>query len=380
MQTKKTITTIGWGNWHSNLLKWIYENIINQITLYSIVSMSDDWRTTGKLMKLFEKELNLHFPPPWDLRRCLFSVSGSKYREEFIHYFALEITTNTPIKELTLEQIFRQIWATDDFIIYLKMFDENFLDYHLPINSSIKWHKLWNILMWTLFYNLDKSYGKMMKFMSQLLQTKAKIIPVTKDKAYIEALLEDWTTVQTQDKISNEANYKFKIKELKLMENSKNAKHNEYIDKAILNSDYIIISAWDLFTSNISNLIIWWVRQLLKNTKAKIIFIWNNTNKWWETKGYKVLDFILKLEHYLWKEINYFIANNKKPELTQKQLELLKKNISVKWGDYIFLENEEKEFLKNRWTKVIEDDLIDKMTLYKHNNQKLTEILKEIIL
>jgi len=34
-------------------------------------------------MKAFHDDLGLHLPPPGDLRRCLFSLSSSEYRDYF---------------------------------------------------------------------------------------------------------------------------------------------------------------------------------------------------------------------------------------------------------------------------------------------------------
>jgi hypothetical protein len=56
----KKIITIWWGNWHSSILKWFY-NYLNKNDLFtefkitSIVSMSDDGRTTGLLMREMQK-------------------------------------------------------------------------------------------------------------------------------------------------------------------------------------------------------------------------------------------------------------------------------------------------------------------------------------
>lgn len=60
----KKVVTIGGGNGHSNMLKGIRKVFLKDIELTSIVSMSDDGRTTGMLMKIFEKEKNAYFPPP----------------------------------------------------------------------------------------------------------------------------------------------------------------------------------------------------------------------------------------------------------------------------------------------------------------------------
>ncbi|MBT3726232.1 hypothetical protein HOG21_00580 [bacterium] len=38
-------------------------------------------------MREMQEKLDLHMPPPGDLRRCLFSLSGSVYRNEFERLF-----------------------------------------------------------------------------------------------------------------------------------------------------------------------------------------------------------------------------------------------------------------------------------------------------
>lgn len=43
--------------------------------IHSIISMSDDGRTTGKLMCAYQKYLGAHLPPPGDLRRPLYVLS-----------------------------------------------------------------------------------------------------------------------------------------------------------------------------------------------------------------------------------------------------------------------------------------------------------------
>jgi 2-phospho-L-lactate transferase/gluconeogenesis factor (CofD/UPF0052 family) len=68
----------------------------------SIVSMSDDGRTTGELMRKFQDELGLHLPPPGDLRRCLFMMSGSEKRNEFQQYLETVIERDLKILDLTL--------------------------------------------------------------------------------------------------------------------------------------------------------------------------------------------------------------------------------------------------------------------------------------
>lgn len=375
---KKNIVTIWWWNGQSNLLYAIYNSFLDEVNLSSIVSMSDDGRTTWELMRLFDIDLNLHFPPPWDLRRCLFSLSKSKYREDFKIYFEKVIDDTSIIKDLSLKDMFLLSGASLDFLDYLEKIDDNFLEFNLPLDSSIKWHKLWNLIMWCVYYNLN-SYDKMMSFMHKLLSVSSNVIPVTTDPSFIEAELEDGNIIEKQDNISNHANYKSKIKKLRLMEWSRGAKLNYNIYEAISNADYIVIWPGDLYTSSICNLIIWEIKKIIKASKAKIIFIVNNTNKWWETNGYSVLDFIIELEKYLWRSIDYIVANDKNPNLYPNYIEKLKNDISVKGGEYIFLSDDDKSYLESKGVKVVEGNLIDRDSLYKHDKKSISNLLKKII-
>ena len=394
------ITTIWWGNWQSNLLDWLNKKFGDKIEISSIVSMSDDWRTTWELMKAFNNELGLHLPPPWDLRRCLFSLSESKYKSYFKLVFEYTFLNEEKISNFTIFDLFLQVhkeilffWKETEFKDDLVNFVENqswelfdylskkakdIFEFKLPLKSTLKWHKFWNILMASLYYNFDKDYDKMLDFMHRLLKVNASVIPVTTKKAFIRAVLWNWEIVETQDKISNEANYSSGIADLELMDSSVDAVHHKKVSKAVEKADFIIIWPGDLFTSIISNFIISWVQKSIKETDAKIIYIWNNTNKWGETMWLTQLDFVNKIERFLWRRIDYFIANNKKTILSQAELESFKSDISVKWWDYIFVSNWERKELERRKIKLIEADLLDDESFYKHSKQKLLNVLEQL--
>lgn len=395
------LTTIWWGNGQSNLLDAFYDNFGSDVEITSIVSMSDDGRTTWELMWAFKDELWLHLPPPGDLRRCLFSLSGSQYRDYFTLVFEYIFLNEESIQNFTVFELFTQVnkellffWRAGDLKEELKKFVEletwdlysmlkneygNILDFKLPLTRGLKWHKFWNILMASLYYNFEKNYDTMIDFMHNLLEVKGKVIPVTIKKARIRAILWNWEIIESQDRISNVAEYSAGIADLELADCSTWASHDSKVHDSIVNSDYILVWPWDLFTSIISNFIIWGVKESLQQSNAKIIYIWNSTNKWWETMGLTQLDFINKIERFLWKRIDYFILNDKKPILSEEEKIAFKNDISVKWWDFLFLSPWEKSELIRRKIQVIEADLLDNHSFYKHNKQKISKIILDII-
>lgn len=218
--------------------------------------MSDDGRTTGRLMQKFEEQLGLHLPPPGDLRRCLFMMSGSSRRDEFQQYLETTIEQEFQIQNLTIRDYFALVGAREDFFSFLDAIDIPFLHFTLPLSSSVKGHKVGNIFMANLYYNLEKDYHKMLDVMHQILDVRANIIPVTTKKAYIKAILGNGEIIETQDRISNVASYTSGIADLQLMEDSKHAYQHKDVFKALKRADYIVISPGDLFTSIISNFVI----------------------------------------------------------------------------------------------------------------------------
>jgi len=381
--TKKKIVTIWGGNGQSNLLSAFYEFGDEEYEISSIVSMSDDGRTTGELMKKFQDELGLHLPPPWDLRRCLFMMSYSPMRDEFQQYMETVIERDLQISGLSAWDYFKLVWADDKFKEHLTEKDKDFLSYSLPLSSSIKWHKVGNILMANLYYNLGKDYNKMLSLMHRILEVRANIIPVTTKKATIKAILSNWQVIETQDRISDHAVYSSGIADLELMDDSKQAGGHEDVFHAIKQADYIIISPWDLFTSTISNFVIWGVREVIWSCKAKIVYIWNNTNKWgtirWETQGLTCLDFINKIERFLWRKIDTYLCNNKRLKLNSHEKSRFQNDISVKWWDFLYLSEWEKSELMRRNVSFVESDLLDRKSFYKHDRCSVMKALRSIL-
>jgi uncharacterized cofD-like protein len=386
----KKIVTIWGGNGQSNLLSAFYEYGENKYDISSIVSMSDDGRTTGELMRKFQEELWIHLPPPGDLRRCLFMMSRSSKRDELQQYMETIIERDVEISGLCVWDYFKLVWADDDFKKHLekrvatlswkeRKFKGEFLDFTLPLTSSIKWHKVGNIFMANLYYNLDNDYHKMLDLMHEILEVRAHIIPVTTKKAYIKAILWNGEVIESQDTISNVAAYTSGIADLELMEDSKSAHHHSDSWDAIAAADYIIISPWDLFTSTISNFVIGGVKNAIINAKAKIIYIWNNTNKWWETQWLTCLDFVNKIERFLGRRIDIYICNNKKLELSLDERTRFQSDISVKGWDFLYLSTGEKSELERRKIQYIERDLLDRESFYKHDKKALISVLNSVL-
>jgi hypothetical protein len=74
-----------------------------------------------------------------------------------------------------------------------------------------------------------------------------------------------------------------------------------------------------------------------------------------------------------------FVCNNQKLELSKAAKEKFMNHQSIKWGDFLYLSDGEKSELERRQIQYIEASLLDSESLYKHDKEKLVEVLEKII-
>lgn len=116
--------------------------------------------------------------------------------------------------------------------------------------------------------------------MHDILDVDGQVIPVTCDKALIQAITRDGQVVKTQDIISNHPElYTGPIDKLELMDDSKAAKIHPRIPSHTQDADYIMITPGDIYTSLVANFIIDGMKKWVVNSPAKLVLVMNPTNK-----------------------------------------------------------------------------------------------------
>jgi hypothetical protein len=73
-------------------------------------------------MKEYKKAFQIHLPPPGDLRRCLFSLSKSPYRDGYKTLFETVIESEKLISEMTIKDMMDSVNAQ----IHEKTFQKTF--------------------------------------------------------------------------------------------------------------------------------------------------------------------------------------------------------------------------------------------------------------
>lgn len=231
--------------------------------LTAIVTMMDSGGSSGKLRD------ELGVLPPGDIRQCLVALSeSSKLMRDMFNY----------------------------------RFEE----------GGLKGHSFGNIFLSTL----EKNTGSMKKAISEvgkILRIKGSVVPVTFSKSDLCVELKDGKTIEGETHIDILEKKEQRARIIKAYLKPQ-AELNEDAKKAIETADYIIIGPGDLYTSIIPNLLVRGTPDVIKNSRAKKIFVINLMTKHGQTTFYTARDHIMDVEKYLGNNvIDYVIVNSKMP-------------------------------------------------------------------
>ncbi len=326
MKKNYVITLIGGGTGSFTLLKGL-KNYPN-IKINSIVTMSDDGGSTGILRDEYG------VLPPGDIRQNLVALSESD-----------------------------EIWR--------KLFSYRYKE------GILEGQNFGNIFLSTL-EKITGSFEKAISLAEKILEVKkGKIIPVTLENVRLKA-----ETIKGKI-IEREKNIDLKEEKIKRIFFDKEVEANEKAIKTILESDLIVFSPGDLYTSLLPNLIVKGIKEAIKNSRAKKVYVCNIMTQKNHTDNYKVTDFIKKIEEYTYKDIfDYIIYNTKKPKKEfleyysnegEKIVKIDEENFKSFKARFIG-----EELISEKIPKKVEGDKIIR-ALIRHDSYKTASIIYEIL-
>ncbi len=290
------------------------------VHLTSIVSMADNGGSTGRLRDQYG------VLPPGDVRRALVALSDAPQ---------------------TLRDLFNYRFSSGD----------------------LKEHNFGNIFLSTL-EKMTGSFAEALRVVSQILNIKGSVIPVTLKDITLYAQLANGVVVKGETNIDKpKHNPELPIKKVWL---SPQARINPKAKQAILTADLIVIGPGDLFTSIIPNFLVRGITTAIKKSRAKKVYVCNLMTKFGETHGFKACDFLNTIEDYLGKEtLDYAIFNNKRPspEILKRYLEENSHFVDISKLDF-----------KRKKPQLILANLLDRGSFVRHNpRKKLAKVLMSLI-
>ncbi len=331
MSKKINITTIGGWSWTFNVIYWLKKVFSKEErNLATIIAMTDSWWTTWEIRDKY------WVLPPWDIRRAICALASNTWM---------------------VRKLFEYKFEWEQWVIW--------------------WNKVWNIIL-TALWEITWSFEKWLDEACKFFDVEWKIIPVTLDDVHLWVEFEDGTkivwekNIDVSDKNDFERNHDINQNIIDAFLVNWDWSLNPKAREVILNSDYIILGPGDFYTSIVPNLLSKWMKEALKETNAKIIYVCNIMTKKWETTTYELKDFIDNIEKYAWEVIDYVFVNNWhiSEELASKyRVEEWKKPVKLK--DYSLFE--QKKY------KIIERDFVDEWDVVRHHPLKLAKTMKDLV-
>ena len=308
---KKKVVILGGGTGSSRVLMSLKDLPID---ITAVVTVSDNGSSTGKLREQFS------IPAVGDIRKVISNLSP----------------LDNEIKEVMEERI--------------------------AIGSKDNKHAIGNLILTSLFNNTG-SLKESINRLSQLLQVKHTVLPLSEDNLTLIGETHDGKIIEGEEQITKaRLDYKrigYK-EEIHVLE--------EVID-SIKRADLVIISIGSLYTSILPHLISDEVVKALNKTKAKVMYICNAMTQPGETDNFGVSDHVNTLEKYIGlNTIDVVVASNTKIDEA-----MLRKYETEEQKDQVFIDYNK---LKDVTYEVIEEDLLTteegKIT---HNSMKLSSVI-----
>lgn len=289
----KKVVILGGGTGTSTLVRGLKEFPVD---ISVVVSVSDDGRSTGRLREVFD------IPAVGDLRQVLSALSET-------------------------EPLF-----------------EKLLNYRFETNNDLNGHAVGNLLLAALC-NITGNMSDGLKSLSNVLNLKGKVLPLTEDNCILMGKMEDDSIIEGEHNITKSDK---KVKDVFYKEDPT---VNPEVIESIKNADMIILSMGSLYTSITCNLVCDDVIKAIDESKGKILYVCNMFTQPGETDNFTVSDHLKVLNNHLGKrKIDTVIINDGK--IPKKFIEKYQREEEK---DPVIID---KENINKMNVKIIKDDFI----------------------
>jgi uncharacterized cofD-like protein len=319
----KRLLTIGGGSGQFSLLSGLRD--LPGVRITAVVAMTDSGGSTGRLRD------ELGALPPGDVLKCLLALS--------------------PHREIARRILLKRFSGVE----------------------RLRGHNAGNMLL-TMLSWYSGSFAEGVSALTEILEARGAILPVTTDNATLVAELTDGSRIFGEGAIDvPRGTQREKIRDVFLVpRNSGSIAVHPPVLTAIESADAVIIGPGDLYTSILPNLIVPGVAEALCRTRARLVYVLNIMTKFGETHQFRARDFVTKLEAVLSRSIDLVVYNPHRP--APDVLERYRRQ----QADFVTLENAD-----GWWDRrhLVCADLIDTAgRVARHDPEKLASLIRETIL
>lgn len=251
------IVVIGGGTGSFTLLNGL-KSYVKDIT--ALVNVADDGGSTGVLRD------ELGVLPPGDVRQCLVALSDSReLRDLFTYRFA---------------------------------------------EGSLKGHSFGNLFI-SAVEKMTDSFSDAIVLAEKVLQIQGKVLPITLEKVKLVLTDETGRVTKGEYKIGH---MDFENLQRPLITLEPEAALLPEAKDAIARADIVVIAPGNLYGSLAPALVVKGVKEALKSTAAKVVYVCNLVTKPRQTDGFKVHDYAAEIERFIGAPVlDYVLFNTNEP-------------------------------------------------------------------
>lgn len=186
---------------------------------------------------------------------------------------------------------------------------ENFFNYRFEM-GELKGHNMANLFIAALELSTH-NYEATIEVLNKILNVKHRVFPITLEKSEICAVLENGQVITGESNIDKPRhNQASKIERIYL--NPPIQAYPKSLE-AIKEADLIIIGPGDLYSTLAQILLCEGVKEAIKESKGKVVYVVNLMTKNGETNGFSVADFSREIEKFIDDELDYVVYNTNIP-------------------------------------------------------------------
>ncbi|HKY73895.1 MAG TPA: uridine diphosphate-N-acetylglucosamine-binding protein YvcK, partial [Patescibacteria group bacterium] len=181
----------------------------------------------------------------------------------------------------------------------------NVLLYRFEKGNGLKGHNLGNLIL-TALQDMAGSTAKALEIAEHIFRLRGRILPVTDQTVDLVIEYVDGKVIVGEDNL-NDGGVGVGIKKVSLRPK---ARIYDGARDAILDSDVVIVGPGDFYASIMAALAVDGMKQVMRKTKAKIIYIVNLMTRANQTHGMTAKDHVHGIEQAIGRPCDVIIVNN----------------------------------------------------------------------
>jgi len=231
-------------------------------------------------------------------------------------------------------------------------------------NGGLEGHNFGNLLLSAL-EKIKGGFSAGVEEATTILRVKGKVIPVSEEDMNLCIQLNDNQVLVGENQLDH--NSEVRNKGIKKVYLKPKVKANQDALDAIRKADMIVIGPGDHYGSILPNLLVSGISEAILESKAKVVYNCNLTNKKGQTAGFDVDKYVEEMNKFLGgRRIDYVIFPFNKPS------EELKSKYEKREGKKSIVEIcEDKDIERNY--KIVRADVLNKVKIAKNKKDKIAD-------